>query len=438
MEIECYFKTLPVFIIQEMSKYLDTFHLVNLMKTCKYNSYAIDCDYIWKYKIKSDFPEKIKNIHKNPKKKYIIFFKTLCFVCKKKTFVHNDFFRCQICKSCEQTNPKYKVISFSRAKKEYFLNNKDLHEIRYINRGKNIKLFLKSDIEDLKNKKYSKKEYSDLKMKCIKKKIAKSLCAFNRFHLLNNVLLSVYNISLESMVRYVLPELNYYTDGCYNKFLSGNKRASMFYFIIEKCLELDFIYSNGILDWRHFFNFEDLLLKVMLTQSHIIPTENLSKYITSKISEVVISNKMLFYRKKIVIQEFLKLKGFSYIDNIELFLADNYIKEFVYHGRDFYDSIKKYNIYDEYDYIYGKKTDTDYKGIAKRLCIFYSLEKYVLRDNLALISNENFIQGGNFSPNRNTRLNISSKKLYRYIFLLRKKISNGILVPKFLLENFIV
>ena len=52
-----------------------------------------------------------------------------CEVCNRKTKCINYFYNNRICRSCEKDNDKYKTITKTTAKKEYFLNDDDLEKI---------------------------------------------------------------------------------------------------------------------------------------------------------------------------------------------------------------------------------------------------------------------------------------------------------------------
>jgi hypothetical protein len=321
------------------------------------------------------------------------------------------------------------MFTMTHIKTNYFLTDKDLVFIKHIRRNNNynskakLKLFLKTDVEKYISKKYTRVEYQAIRKNKIDKKVTKSVSIVNRFHFINSILFNIHSVSLDVLFNIILPEINEYTNRGYIKFIKGTKISPSLGEIVEKCLEFEFIHKFTTLDWVCFYNFDELLLFFMLSDSFNLPLSN-NYYISGKIQSCFNENREKFHRKKLVIDFFKEHRGL-----VSDYLNNKNIREFIYHGRDFYEhhsyNNKMYDL-DEYDYIYGRNCNIDDIGVIKRLYSFYVLENFIYDNtDVSSVILDNMI---------------SSKKVSRFTIYTRclKKYSGDIVIPKMLIENFLI
>ncbi len=412
-------------IIQQISEYLDNKSLVALFRTSKTNNYFLDNNYTWKKKLLTEYSRVFYwKSNLNLKKKYIYTLKNLCVSCNKKTKKYNEFFHRQVCRECETNVSRYKMVTMTHVKTNYYLTDKDLVYIKFIRRNnsynskKKLKLFLKTDIVRYISKKYSLREYQAIRKNREDKKVMKNVETVSRFHLVNSMLFNIYNVNIQTLLHNILPDINDYSDRNYVKFIKGSKNETVFKEIIEQCLELEFIHKYTVLDWSCFYNFEELLLFFLLSDSFNLPLIN-NYHISGLIEECFRENKEKFHRKKMVIEFFQNSPNC-----VSDYLNNKNVREFIYHGKEFYNSSHVVNKLDENNYIYGGKYDD--RSVIKRLYIFYTLENF-LYNNTDISS---VILNGMISMEKISRFCIYKKCLKNY--------TGDVIVPKILVENFLI
>jgi hypothetical protein len=80
--------------------------------------------------------------------------KKLCEECSVNLGTDDELFGIKLCKDCQHNKDKYKKICCATIKKEYFLNNRDLENLSYVEvknphyrSAKSMRLYAKSDVE---------------------------------------------------------------------------------------------------------------------------------------------------------------------------------------------------------------------------------------------------------------------------------------------------
>jgi len=365
---------LPIDILENISiNFLDHKSYVNLYKTNKRMlEYLDNNNYIWKKKLEIEYNS---IVHTKPKritwKKFYIRLKlNNCIECHKKTVCTNEFYDIKLCRSCERSenNPKYHMISYTSAKRRYFLNNDDLKDLSFIIRtmnvhGKNIeaKLFLKNDILGYIKDKYGYYKYTDLVNNKISHRTNSNISMLIRYNMFNNILLN-HDISSYDIIFCIMPNIISYSDSLYYRYLKGNKNVvnnpALITQLITMCMELLFIINYTSLDWKNFQNFNDLLKYHIITNTNSIfplpiqsslqinnggSSVSFTQYIDRKISQFIRCNTEVMKRRNNVLDYYMfyMTKRIDTANILEIPL----IYDYIYYGNKIhlYNSLKLSN-----------------------------------------------------------------------------------------------
>jgi len=374
-------ENLPVEIKECILLYLEPVDLTKVFVTCKSMS-CMDTNLLWNkllskhYKINSN----------KPKIKYIKCFKTLCRECNRKTNNYNDFFNIKICKQCETKIPKYNLVTYTQAIKEYFLNDKILNSMKYINRRNNynskrpLKLYLRNDLNKYisNNKKYiQKKIYENNEKKIRKYNILK-----NRYTVFMNILVHIYNFNFIVIILLRYSDIESYSRFTFTKYfktISIKNNANKSTNIIKKILELNFIDKYTLLNWRNFESFEDLMFYFLIYNdgAKMYPL-NINKYIDEKIRECYCKYKDIFKRK---LEVQMMIRGTS-LEHIDIF-ENNILKQYIYLGIDEMKKIKNsgegWLLYNDKNF-FNKEINKDIKKFINNF-IEYPDYDFILENN---------------------------------------------------------
>ena len=378
--------------------------IVNLGSTCKeMKNFVRHKDIIWKRLLDSWFykiPEKKRsNKPCSPKKindivsyeeKFIKFVKSFCINCNKKSTKYNPILKRLVCQNCERNFPEYTLVSATVASKDYYLSKEQLSRLKYISKrnyynGKqNVRLYMLKDVKNMRDSIFSPDQLEIIKADSIRKKITKNIQIFHRFSMVNSILHFRYSVSNLSLINVILPSIDSYSFGDYSKFLRSGRSCD---FIIEMCLELDFI--GKTYPGRFIYNnyFDSFLLEMLLFNPSKIPII-VNEYIEKKIKDCVSVNRDIFYRRNLLVKYF-KIKECSEKVSIsEISGSCDLVKRWIYHGERYCSIFKairghsRNNINSTVsgmtEYVFCKKEIMEENdSVISRLYKLYKMEKYV-------------------------------------------------------------
>jgi hypothetical protein len=366
---------LPVDIIYKIQGYLSHSENLNFQQTNKYiNSVVKSNNLYWKDAIERDY-NKVPVKHFDYLKQYISTYKKLCILCKSRTKTLHKFTNERICRFCQETCHEKKLISRSRAKKEFLLNDSDLSSAEYVisrnyyNNRNNVKLYQLFDIEELSFKKHGSDENLESAKKIkTRKTTLKILFKLTQFMELARIMYNIYSIDIRLFYTYI----NKYSEGVFNKFLISRRiPEENLPELINCCLEIELISSTGydIQDYTR-SDFDTFLLDYLLT----VRTDQIDfdhQAVVGKTEEILANNKEKFYRKNVIeilFSDRIDYKLYSEIiyryitegtgDPYEIFL-DNLEAQYVMDNTDF----------DSLFFTYLDKTRSETKKLYKKFII---------------------------------------------------------------------
>lgn len=346
--------SLPYELKHKIVEFLDTKSLLTLINSGQRD---LDNNYIWKKKCNNEYSF-YSNIIKDWKKKYKELYLTKCIHCHKNTKLFNDFFKVKICRNCEINNIKYNTVTYTQAKKNYLLTNKELGKLYFIRRvnpynyTKKIKLYLKTDIINCITRPDGK--YIQTIQQRIDIRRMYYLMRVNKFTLILSTLINVYNVSEINIIN-IMSNLNIYSKGLYKKFMRYNNRSPLP--IINKALELDFIFTyTSIILYTAYNSFEDLLFNYLVTNVNTLLPVNINEYINGCIDKCIIKYRDCFIRKIEVLRIYNELKHRLTINNIFKIMAiQTYIRDDSYISNSFDKLYTQFNLKNYillYDFLY--------------------------------------------------------------------------------------
>lgn len=399
---------LPIELLEKVIYYLDNKSIINLISTNKYYN-RLDNDFFWKQKCKKEynytlvFKRSSKRI--DWKLKYSQLYKKNCVHCYKKTKSHNEFFNVKICRKCEKENSKYHMISYIKATKDYFLTKSDLSNLKFINRNnpfnssRQLKLFLKTDIIEYIKQHYGYYHYNDFRDSKISERARRSIESLNKFHILVIILTNSFNMTTNDILN-ILHDINKYSNNLYNRYIRYNN-TDVVPQLIEKCIELHFIYKYTTLDWQEFDNFQELLLFFLLTSKTVVPLD-INHYINNSISYCIILHQEKFKRKNELLS-LIHQEPFFNNENTKYILEIPIMYEYIYNGSHS-ENINEYVLtYDEYIYYesYSENSLSPNIKILNRIVKLLILEEFLYTfTGISSVILNNIVNGTSFDKFR--------------------------------------
>jgi len=352
-------------IIEIIADYLDPVSLSMLIQT-NYRYNQLDFLYYWKHRCRIDynFISKKKFIWRN---KYIQLYKTLCIYCNNKTTLINHFFNIKICEKCTKKNIKYHTICKSHAKRDYFLNDDDLVNIKHIQKKNNLNskypmiLYLKNDIINVNKAKYSKIEFDIMNSNKINKLYIKNMMKITKFHILYTIL-NEFNINIMSIISII----DIYSNKMYSKYIKYKNTDNSQ--LLSKILELNYIIEYTSIPWNTWTdNFDNILLIHLLTSNNNY--FNINTYIDNKINTCILNNKDKFTRKYLILNTNLNYNK----TNLSEF---KYIFSYIYYGLYTIDILKEKILI--YNFINSNNLEYSYSDNKTDLILV--LNKYYIKN----------------------------------------------------------
>jgi hypothetical protein len=307
--------TLPIEIIDLILICLDIKDILSFSESCKrYNHYIVK-SIIWKYKCLNDY--NIYKLSHNFKKNntfYNIYkhvYLKQCIHCHANTSNIEMFYRKRVCNTCQKNIIKYHKISYTSAKKTYFLKNHHLENIEHLCLIRNnTKWYLERDmINYVYTKVYTEQEFLELRRLRENKYIRDTIMKINKFMIVRTYIYHLFDIDIINYVRYI----NRYSDKLYSKYLSRKKtNRQMFQEIVYNFIEI--FYLDRARDLSNQYNhsmFESILLDDMLTE--LSPDINIP-YITAWKEYILIKYSDLFIRRDEIKNQLKDVTSWSFQD----------------------------------------------------------------------------------------------------------------------------
>ncbi len=306
------FDILPHELKYKISEFLDTKSLVSLIQS---GQKELDNNFIWKQKCQNEysfFSDRVRNWKEKYKKLYL----TKCIHCLKNTKLYNEFYKVKVCRKCELQHTKYHTLSYTKAKKNYFLNDTELNTFKFIyrtnpyNYTQKIKLYLKDDI--MRYIVNSEGKYIDTIQQRMDIYRNWQMNKIYKLNVILSTLIGTYNIS-ENNLTHILGELNRYSKGLFQKFIRYNNRSVIP--VINKALELDFIFTyTDTLDLTG--DFESILYSCLLSNIRTLLPVNINDHIDLCIHKFNKKYRDCLMRKKEVLIVYNEIKHRNSVFNI--------------------------------------------------------------------------------------------------------------------------
>ena len=296
-------EALPKEILCIISNYLKPVDFLRVSSTNKEIYLKLNNDSLyWKLKILFDYKrephKKISNLEY-----YKILYKTLCFFCNTKTVTKHKFTNQRTCKDCQNKIPELMMLSMTKAKSEFCLNETDLSELQYkncfnyYNRSYNTRLYLLSDLKRISIKKYgSNTNLMSIKTQKKNNRFAKTLRYLLKYNILRSIMLVNFDIDITLFSQHI----NRYSEGIFSKYIlniGAKQNNSLSDEIINICCEIKFIIDKNMpISVFNRNDFDSFLIDIFLT--HKNTEHSRFPHIQAKINVLIEFYKDEFKRKK--------------------------------------------------------------------------------------------------------------------------------------------